>query len=86
LWVLGALAAGFEPVGQGVLLFLSGGGIITALMLAAYMATALPLNILAVIVFRRSGLLAPLALRWAEYFIWHIVYGNFLYGAVFPTS
>jgi hypothetical protein len=86
LLVIGSLSAAFEPVGQGVLLFLGGDGVITPLMLAAYLATALPSNILAVIMFRRSGLLAPLTLRWAEYLIWHIVYGNFLYGAVFPTS
>jgi hypothetical protein len=67
------------------LLFLAGGGVITPLMLAAYLVTALPSNILAVVVFRRSGLLAPLALRWGEYLIWHILYGNFLYGAVFPS-
>ena len=54
-------------------------------MLAAYMATALPSNVLAVVLFRRYGLLAPLALRWGEYLIWHILYGNFLYGAVFPS-
>src|SRR6266545_1980100 len=83
LWVLGALAAGFEPVGQGVFLFLGGGGVLTPLMLASYLVTALPSNVLAVILFRRYGLLAPLALRWGEYLIWHILYGNFLYVAVF---
>ena len=85
LWVLGALAAGFEPVTQGVVGFLGGGGVLTPLMLAAYMATALPSNVLAVVLFRRYGLLAPLALRWGEYLIWHILYGNFLYPAVFPS-
>jgi hypothetical protein len=85
LLVLGALAAAFEPVGQGVFLFLGGGGVITPLMLASYLATALPSNVLAVILFRRSGLLAPLALRWGEYIIWHILYGNFIYGAAFPA-
>jgi hypothetical protein len=29
LWLLGALAAAFEPVGQGVFLFLGGAGVIT---------------------------------------------------------
>jgi hypothetical protein len=85
LWVLGVLAAAFEPVGQGVFLFIGGGGVITPLMLAAYLLTALPSNIMAVVLFRRSGLLAPLTLRWGEYLIWHILYGNFLYGAVFPS-
>ncbi len=85
LWVLGALAAGFEPVGQGVFLFLGGGGVLTPLMLASYLVTALPSNVLAVILFRRYGLLAPLALRWGEYLIWHILYGNFLYVAVFGS-
>jgi hypothetical protein len=83
LWVLGALAAGFEPVSQGVFLFLGGGGggVLTPLMLGAYLITALPENILAVVFFRRYGLLAPLILRWGEYLVWHILYGNFLYRA-----
>jgi hypothetical protein len=85
LFVLGAISAGFEPVLQGVFIFLSGAGVVTPLMLATYMVTALPLNILAVVFFRKYGLLAPLALRGGEYLIWHILYGNFLYGLVFPS-
>jgi len=85
LLVLGALSAGFEPVGQGVFLFLGGGGVITPLMLGTYLVTALPENILAVLFFRRYGLMAPLALRMSEYLIFHILYGNFLYSAVFVS-
>jgi hypothetical protein len=85
LWVVGALAAGFEPVTQGVFLFVMGGGVLTPLMLAGYMVTALPENILAVVFLRRYGLLAPIAIRMAEYLVWHIVYGNSLYGLVFPV-
>ncbi|MBV9894254.1 MAG: hypothetical protein JO020_08790 [Chloroflexi bacterium] len=84
LWVLGAMVACFEPVTQGVFLFLSGGGALTPLMLAGYLVTALPENILAVIFFRRYGLVAPIALRISEYLVWHILYGNFLYSAAFP--
>lgn len=83
--MLGAVAAGVEPVTQGVFLFLGGGGVITPVMLAAYLATALPSNVLAVVLFRRYGLLAPLALRWGEYLVWHILYGNLLYGPVFGS-
>ena len=54
-------------------------------MLAAYLVTALPSNILAVVLFRRYGLLVALALRGGEYPIWHIAYGNFLYGTVFQV-
>lgn len=85
LWVIGGLAAAFEPVAQGVFLFASGGGVLTPLMLGAYMVTALPENILAVVFFRRYGLLAPIVLRLGEYAIFHIVYGNFLYATVFPA-
>ena len=85
LIVVGALAAGFEPVTQGVFLFLGGGGVVTPLMLAGYMLTTLPENILAVIFFRRYGLLAPIALRLGEYLVFHILYGNFLYSTVFPS-
>ena len=70
---------------QGVFLFLGGGGVVTPLMLAGYMLTTLPENILAVIFFRRYGLLAPIALRLGEYLVFHILYGNFLYSTVFPS-
>src|SRR5207247_295717 len=55
------------------------------LMLAGYMLTALPENILAVVLFRRYGLLAPITLCLGEYLIFHILYGNFFYSAVFPS-
>jgi len=77
--VLGAVAASFEPVVQGVFSTLDSGGLLTPVMLGGYLLTALPENILAVVFFRRYGLLAPLVLRWSEYLIWHILYGNFLY-------
>jgi hypothetical protein len=79
LWALGALAAGFEPITQGVFSYFDAGGVLTPVMLGGYLVTALPENILAVVFFRRYGLLAPLVLRWGEYLIWHILYGNFLY-------
>ncbi len=85
LIVIGALAAGFEPVTQGLFLFLGGSGVLTPLMLAGYMLTALPENILAVVLFRRYGLLAPITLRLGEYLVFHILYGNFFYSAVFPS-
>jgi hypothetical protein len=85
LLVIGALSAVFEPVTQGVFLFLSGAGIITPLMLGGYLVTALPENILAVVFFRKYGLLAPITLRLGEYVVWHIIYGNFLYNGVFPS-
>jgi len=28
---------------------------------------------------------SSVALRWGEHVIWHILYGNFVYAAVFPT-
>jgi hypothetical protein len=84
LWIVGTLAAWFEPVTQGVFLFVMAGGVLTPLMLAGYMLTALPENALAVVLFRRYGLLAPIALRVGEYLIFHILYGNFLYPIVFP--
>jgi len=77
LVVIGALSAAFEPVTQGVFLFLSGAGIITPLMLGGYLITALPENILAVVLFRKFGLLAPISLRLGEYLVWHIIYGTF---------
>ena len=83
LLVVGALAAALEPVTQGVFLFLAGGGLITPLMLGGYMLTALPSNILAVVLFRRYGLLAPIALRLGDYLVWHIIFGNFIHPVVF---
>jgi hypothetical protein len=84
LIVLGVISAALEPVTQGVFIFIAGGGVVTPLMLLGYMVTALPGNALAVVLYRRYGLLAPLALRMGEYTIWHILYGNFLYGLVNP--
>jgi hypothetical protein len=54
-------------------------------MLLGYMLTALPENILAVVFFRRYGLLAPIPLRLGEYVVFHVLYGNFLYGAIFTS-
>jgi hypothetical protein len=61
---------------------LVGGGVITVGMLAAYMVTALALNFAHVFSYRRSGLVASVLIRQAEYLVWHIAYGSFLYGRV----
>lgn len=85
LWIVGALTAGFEPLIQGGSVILVGSGLVTPLMVAGYLVTDLSVNILAVVCFRRYGLLAPIALRWGDYLVRHILYGNFLYSAVFPS-
>jgi len=85
LWVIGAFSAAYEPATQGGAIFVLAGGVVTPLMLAGYLVTSLSLNILAVVFFLRYGLLAPIALRWGDYLVWHIFYGNFLYGLVFPS-
>jgi len=51
---------------------------VTPIMLAVYTVTALPASVAQVIVFRKFGLLAPVALRLGEWAIWHIPYGNLL--------
>ena len=68
---------------QGVGLFVMGGGVITVGMLAAYMVTAVSLNLTQVLFYRRSGLVDSVLVRQADYLVWHIVYGNFLHGALF---
>jgi hypothetical protein len=81
LMVLGAICAGFEPGFQGVGLTLMGAGRVTPVMFGAYLLTALPANIAEVVLFRKAGLLAPIALRLGQYLVWHILYGNLLYDA-----
>ena len=78
-WVLAAVSTLFEPLLQGVGLFILGGGAITVGMLAAYMVTAIPLNFAQVLFYRRYGLVASVLARQAYYLVWHILYGNFLY-------
>ncbi|MDP8923806.1 MAG: hypothetical protein M3O34_13110 [Chloroflexota bacterium] len=82
-WVLAAVSTLFEPLLQGVGLFILGGGAITVGMLAAYMVTAISLNFTQILFFRWYGLVASVLVRQADYLVWHIVYGNFLYGAIF---
>jgi hypothetical protein len=79
-WVLAATSTLFEPVLQGVGLAIMGGGVITPLMLGAYTLTAIPHNLAQVVLFRRYGLVASILVRQAYYLVWHILYGNFLYG------
>ncbi len=81
-WALAAISTLFEPILQGVGLTIMGGGVITPVMLAAYMLTAIPLNFAQIVYFRWFGLIASILVRQAYYLIWHILYGNFLYGAV----
>ena len=81
-WVLAGISTLFEPLLQGVGLTLMGGGVITPIMLGAYMLTAIPLNFAQVVVFRQYGFLASIVVRQAYYLIWHIAYGNFLHGVV----
>ncbi len=81
-WVLAAVSTLFEPLLQGVGLFIMGGGVITVGMLAAYMVTAISLNLAQVLFFRRSGFVASVLVRQADYLVWHIAYGNFLYGTL----
>jgi hypothetical protein len=59
-----------------------GGGVITPIMLGAYMLTAIPHNLAQVVVFRRFGFLASIIVRQAYYLVWHIAYGNFVHSAV----
>ncbi len=79
-WALAAASTLFEPLLQGVGLFITGGGVITMGMLAAYMVTAIALNLAQVHFFGRSGFVASVLVRQADYLVWHIAYGNFLYG------
>jgi hypothetical protein len=81
-WVLAAVSTLFEPLLQGVGLFSMGGGMITVGMLAAYMVTAIPLNLAQVLFYRWYGLVASVLVRQADYLVWHIVYGNFLYATL----
>jgi hypothetical protein len=81
-WVLAAISTLFEPLLQGVGLFVLGGGVVTPVMLGAYMVTAIPQNFAQIFFFRRSGFLASILVRQAYYVIWHIAYGNFLYPAL----
>ncbi len=82
-WVLAAVSTLFEPLLQGVGLFIMGGGAITIGMLAAYMVTAISLNVAQVLFYRRYGMVASILVRQAYYLVWHIAYGNFLYGSLF---
>jgi hypothetical protein len=79
-WILAGVSTLVEPLLQGVGLFVMGGGVVTVGMLAAYMVTALPLNFTQVLFYRRYGLVASVLVRQTDYLVWHIVYGNFLYG------
>ena len=81
-WVLAAVSTLFEPLLQGVGLFIMGGGVVTVGMLAAYMVTAISLNLAQVLFYRRYGLVASVLVRQADYLVWHIAYGNFLYGTL----
>jgi hypothetical protein len=81
-WVLAAISTLFEPVLQGVGLAIMAAGVVTPLMLGAYMLTAIPQNFAQVFFFRRAGFLASILVRQAYYLVWHIAYGNFLYPAL----
>jgi len=81
-WATAAISTLLEPLTQGVALFILGGGAITLGMLAAYMVTALSLNFAQVLFYRRYGLVASVLVRQAYYLVWHILYGNFLYGTL----
>ena len=80
--VLAAVSTLFEPLLQGVGLFIMGDGVITVEMLAGYMVTAISLNLAQVLFYRRSGLVASVLVRQADYLVWHIAYGNVLYGTL----
>ena len=84
-WAVAAISTLIEPLLQGVGLFVVGAGAITLGMLAGYMVTALSLNFTQVLFYRRYGLVASVLVRQVYYVIWHIVYGNFLYGTFFPA-
>ena len=81
--ILAGISTLFEPILQGVGLTLMGGGLITPIMLGAYMLTAIPHNFAQVVVFRKYGFVASILVRQSFYLIWHIGYGNFLYGQFF---
>jgi hypothetical protein len=81
-WVLAAISTLFEPVLQGVGLSIMAAGVVTPLMLGAYMLTAIPQNFAQVFFFRRAGFIASILVRQAYYLVWHIAYGNFLYPAL----
>ena len=82
-WVLAAVSTLFEPVFQGVALFLTGDGVVSGGMLAAYLVTAIALNFAQVLAYRRSGFVASVLVRQSYYLVWHILYGNVLYGTLF---
>ena len=79
-WVLAALSAAAEPLLQGVPLLVLSAGAIGPAAFAAYAAHGYAFNLAAAVGFRRAGLLAPVLVRLGDYLVWHVLYGNFLFG------
>jgi hypothetical protein len=85
-WVLAVVLSLLEPLTlSGAVLFAKPGtitpGVILTIVLPTMVVTYL-LNVAQAISFRRYGFLAAFSMRWGEYLMWHIVYGNFIYPAL----
>jgi len=73
-WVVAALAASVEPMGQ--LSLLRGHfALITVWVFAYLVVQELGFNLAEVYFFRRAGFLATVALRVGHYLVWHILWG-----------
>ena len=79
-WVLAALSAAVEPLLQGVPLLVLSAGAIGPAAFAAYAVHGYAFNFAAAVSFRRAGLLAVVLVRLGDYLVWHVLYGNFLFG------
>ncbi len=75
-WVLAVVLAAWEPVSQVQVGLGLGGGI--SLLAGLELVIGYAFNLTQNAFFRRFGLLAPFAIRVADYLIWHIAYGNFI--------
>ena len=75
-WGLALLTSAIEPVTQEL-------GLLQAGMVAVFavnLVTGFGFNFAQAMMFRRSGFLAALTVRWAGYLVWHIIYGNLICG------
>ncbi len=73
-WVLAIVLAAWEPLTQAQATLGLGAGTIAYTQVIAIYAYNLTQNAF----FRRYGILAPLMLRFADYLVWHVTYGNFI--------
>jgi hypothetical protein len=74
-WALAALTSAIEPVTQDLPLLQLG-----ALPFALVFGAGYAFNFAQAVCFRKYGFLAAILVRVVFYLVWHILYGNFLYG------